>query len=59
MTDKELRALRDFYAGVRARVVREQYGLDIWKLVCRHRNLPQPEFLRVRAEIAALPIAEN
>ena len=54
-TRDELVALGLFHAGVRARVLRERFGLDPWAVVNRHRQLPREEFARVRelAERAA------
>ena len=54
-TPDELTVLGLFYAGARARALREQYRLDPWGVVNRHRQLPREEFARVRelAERAA------
>jgi len=48
-TPDELTVLGLFYAGARARTLREQYHLDPWAVVNRHRQLPREEFARVRA----------
>ena len=47
-THDELTVLGLFYAGARAHVLREQYQLDPWRLVNRHRQLPREEHARVR-----------
>lgn len=51
----ELTLLGLFHAGVRARALRERFGVDPWAVVNRHRQLPREEFARVRelAERAA------
>ena len=48
-TPDELTVLGLFYAGARARALREQYRLDPWAVVNRHRQLPREEHARVRA----------
>jgi hypothetical protein len=45
-TPDELTVLGLFYAGVRARVLRAQYGIDPWAVIQRHRHLAREEFLR-------------
>jgi len=37
-SERELFALKEFYSGVRARLIRPRYG-DPWSVVCRHRHL--------------------
>ena len=48
-TANELLVLRMFYAGVRARQHRDQFGVDPWNVVRRHRNLPVEQYHEVMA----------
>ena len=41
--------LRQFHAGVRARQLRHQHGVDPWDVVSRHRNLPVAQYHEVAA----------
>jgi len=45
----ELLVLRLFYAGVQARQLRHQHGVDPWNVVRRHRNLPVEQSHEVSA----------
>ncbi len=54
-TQRELFSLRDFYAGVRAREIRKEYGGDPWYVVYKHRHLPKELYEAVKWELIALP----
>lgn len=56
-TARELIALKLFYSRVPAKQIREKY-CDPWRLVAKHRNLPQPLFLAVKAEVDQIPIPD-
>ena len=49
-TERELFALKEFYGGVRARLIRPKYG-DPWYVVKRHRHLPQELYEAVKREL--------
>jgi hypothetical protein len=49
-THQELIVLKLFYSGIPARRIRPMYG-DPWKVVSKHRHLPQKLFVAVRAKL--------
>lgn len=51
---RELLALRAFYAGVPARLIRREYG-DPWPVLARHRTLPKDLYEELKWELIALP----
>jgi len=50
-TPIELKALKAFYAGTRARQIRKDLDVDPWPLVARHRAMPQEEHEKVQRRI--------
>lgn len=50
-TADELALLREFYAGVRARVLSGRYGTDPWQVVRRHRLLPPDQYAAIAARL--------
>lgn len=51
-TDTELRVLKLFYQGVRARQLRETYWwVDPWRVVAKHRALPRERHEAIRQSL--------
>jgi hypothetical protein len=53
-SDAELHVLKLFYAGTAARRIRQQFGVNPWPLVARHRQCPPDQYEAVRAQLGTV-----
>lgn len=51
----DLQALKQFYAGVPARLIRVNYP-DIWQLLSRHRAMPNDQYEAVKTALEDIHI---